>query len=588
MRFVRRVTRRKTAAMSPQRMSEKIMQVIFRIADFGLASIRRLLAVEGWAAVVGSGFLAFSMASPPAMSAAVSTGEVVATQSGRVKGVVDGPVVKFLGIPYAAPPTGKLRWKPPQAPKPWHIVRDASQPGPACPQPPSFFGPASENEDCLYLNVYAPKDASGELPVIVWIHGGDFIAGQGSDYDGSALVQAGNVIIVSVNYRLGIFGFLAHPALDREASDHSSGNYGILDQQLALHWVQENIRAFGGDPHNVTVAGESAGGLSVLTHIASPTSAGLFQRAIVESGGFRLAWTTAQEARTAGRKIAKNLGCTTAVAKCLRAQSAAQLLVAQGPSTSLEALLQWGPNVSGALLPQQPLTAVFGGTFNRVPLLMGSNHDEGRLFVGVSFGQEGMQITADTYPDIVKSVFGGIAAPLVLAAYPLDAYANPDLAFATLFGDSGLSCQSYLIERILAKRAEVYVYEFADETAPMVFLPVYDFPYGATHTSELPYLFPEIEGYQYGLGKAVLDSDQQQLAATMRTLWTQFAKYGNPNRNDLPRWAPYDDSTDDVLSLVAPAPAMSRGFVSDHKCLLWSPLLGLSAALPPWLTGALE
>jgi para-nitrobenzyl esterase len=326
----------------------------------------------------------------------------------------------------------------------------------------------------------------------------------------------------------------------------------------------------------------------VLTHIASPTSAGLFQRAIVESGGFRLAWTTAQEARTAGRKIAKGLGCTTAVAKCLRAQSTTQLLVAQGPSTSLQALLQWGPNVSGALLPQQPLTAVYDGRFNRVPLLMGSNHDEGRLFVGVSFGQEGQQITADTYPDVVKSVVGGIATPLALAAYPLDAYANPDLAFATLFGDSGLSCQSYLIERVLAKRAAVYVYEFADENAPMVFLPVYDFPYGATHTSELPYLFPEIEGYQYGLGKAVLDSDQQQLATTMRALWTQFARYGNPNGNGLPQWTPYDDGTGNFLSLVAPAPAMSGGFVPDHKCIFWSPLLGLSAVLPPWLTGALE
>jgi para-nitrobenzyl esterase len=549
----------------------------------------RKRSAHGTAAAVTAVTLLLLSLSPSAQCATGGDGTLVQTRSGLVQGVVADSVRKFLGIPYAAPPTGPLRWQPPQAPQPWTQVRDASLPGSACPQPASFFGPGSTDEDCLYLNVYAPQSDAQRLPVIVWIHGGDFVSGQGSDYDGAALVQAGNVIVVSINYRLGIFGYLSHPALDRGSADHSSGNYGLMDQLFALHWVRDNIRAFGGDPHNVTVAGESAGGLSVLSLLASPPAAGLFQRAIVESGGFRLAWPSAHDAEAAGRKMAAVLGCTADVASCLRGLSVEQLLDAQDETgMSLQALLQWGPHVGGEVLPQQPLVAVHDNSFNRVPVLIGSNHDEGRLFVGVSFGQSGDSITADTYPDVVKSVVGGIAAPLAEAVYPLADYPSPDLAFATLFGDSGLSCQSYLIERTLARQVRSYVYEFSDEQAPQIFLPSYGFDYGATHASELPYLFPQLQGHQYDLGTAVLDSDQQQLAASMRALWTQFARTGNPNGTGQPYWAPYVDARGDFLSLVPSTPVMSRGFAKEHKCGFWAPLLSLSAVLPPWLTGAVE
>jgi para-nitrobenzyl esterase len=557
------------------------MQVFCAYAGFILALIRRRVVVSGLAVVAGLGWPTALLLSLPAMAAVIPDSGIVSTQSGQVRGIVNGSVAEFLGIPYAAPPTGPLRWKPPQAPAPWSDVRDASQPGSACPQLPSPFGPASENEDCLYLNIYAPANANGGLPVIVWIHGGAFISGQGSDYDGSALVQSGNVIVVSINYRLGIFGFLAHPALDSEVPDHSSGNYGLLDQQFALRWVQSNIGSFGGDPGNVTVAGESAGGFSVLTHMASPTAAGLFRRAIVESGGSRLAWASAYTARTQGRKIAKSLGCITAVAQCLRAQSVAQLLAVQGLPESLQTLLQWGPNTSGAILRKQWLSAAFRGVFNRVPVLMGSNHDEGRLFVGLSYTEPGFQITAANYADTIKSLYGAAAVPLVLAAYPLDAYPSPDLAVATLFGDSA-SCQSYLIEQMLAPRVDAYVYEFDDENAPMVLLPDFGFPYGATHTSELPYLFPEIESHLYDLGQATLDANQLQLAATMRAMWAQFASSGIPNGDGLPQWASYANGTAEFLSLVTPAPLMSSGFASEHQCAFWTPLLGVSGVLLPW------
>jgi para-nitrobenzyl esterase len=467
-------------------------------------------------------------------------------------------------------------------------VRDASQPGSACPQEASFFGPPSENEDCLYLNVYVPRDAGDNLPVLFWIHGGDFITGQGSDYNGSALAQAGNVIVVSINYRLGIFGFYAHRELARETHDNDAGNYGLQDQQLALRWVRDNIHAFGGDPGSVTIAGESAGGLSVLSHLASPAAAGLFQHAIVQSGGYRLAWPKAGFARMKGADIAGKLGCLTSVVDCMRGKSVTELLAAQGDSTSLQALLMWGPNVSGGILPQQPMKAVLNDDFNRVPVMMGTNHDEGGLFVGVSYGQHDKQITAATYASVIKSVYGSIAAPLVQWKYPLTAYANPDTAFARLFGDSGLSCQSYMIERALASRTTTYVYELNDANAPMVFLPPYDFSYGSTHTSELPYLFPDIHGYIYNLGTAAMDHNQLQLAATMRGMWTQFARHGDPNGTDLPLWFPYVEGNDNFMELAPTAVGMTTGFVKYHHCDFWEPLLRLNAILPPWLTGAVH
>ncbi len=505
--------------------------------------------------------------------------------------MLDGAVRKFLGIPFAAPPSGQLRWRSPQAPQPWRAVRDASQPGSACPQSPSFFGPASCSEDCLYLNVYAPRNRKNPLPVIVWIHGGDFISGSGSDYDGSALVQAGGVIVVTLNYRLGIFGFLSHPALDLESSDGNSGNYGLMDQQFALHWVQDNIDAFGGDPDNVTVAGESAGGLSILTHLASPAAAGLFHKAIIQSGGYRLAWPSQRDANVTGAQLARELGCRWTPVRCLRNFTVEELLDAQDSAmaTSIQSLLMWGPHIGGDLLPEQPLIAIRNGTFNRVPVIMGTNNDEGRMFIAFSYDLAGGPVTADTYPEIVNEVYGPIAKPLVLAMYPADDYANPDLAFATLFGDSGLSCTSFIIQWALSKQVDTYVYEFSDEDAPQVFLPpIASFDYGATHGSELPYLFPDIQGHEYGLGPAMLDDDQQQLADTMLSFWTRFALTGNPNGKDLPVWSPYAIGQDNILSLAAPMPEMTNGFVAGHKCLFWTPLLELSAVLPPWMTGAVE
>src|SRR5947208_9316334 len=251
---------------------------------------------------------------PPGVS---NGGPVVVTTGGAVRGRVVGGVAEFLGIPYAAPPVGPLRWRPPQPASRWTGVRDARSFGPHCAQPPSPFGGGTGSEDCLYLNVFAGTPAGhvrDPRPVMLWIHGGALTTGESDDYDPSPLVRDG-VVVVSINYRLGLFGFLAHPALV-SGPGGPSGNYGLMDQQAALRWVQRNIRGFGGDPGDVTVFGESAGGLSTLSQLASPGARGLFQQAIVESGTYQLTQQSLAAAEAAGQAFAAKAGCaSTASAK---------------------------------------------------------------------------------------------------------------------------------------------------------------------------------------------------------------------------------------------------------------------------------
>src|SRR5215470_13604848 len=247
-----------------------------------------------------------------ATTAGGSRGPVVTTDDGAVRGMTAGSVDEFLGIPYAAPPTGHLRWRPPQPPSDWQEIRDATQFAPSCPQPPTPFAPSGTfSEDCLYLNVYtlglpgggedhrlARDGDEGGRPVLVWIHGGGLTQEGSSNYDGAKLAADG-AVVVTINYRLGALGFLAHPALASRPGG-PAGNYGLMDQQAALRWVQDNIEAFGGDPGNATIAGESAGGLSVLAHLVSTGSRGLFQKAIVESGAFALNQKPLAAAEAAG------------------------------------------------------------------------------------------------------------------------------------------------------------------------------------------------------------------------------------------------------------------------------------------------
>ncbi|HYS07952.1 MAG TPA: carboxylesterase/lipase family protein [Myxococcales bacterium] len=501
---------------------------------------------------------------------------VVATRDGPVRGISSDGIDRYLGIPYAAAPAGDLRWRPPQPHGRWTGVRDASAFGAHCAQRASPFGLASASEDCLFLNVFTPgrgehgddgereddgEDEDERLPVMVWIHGGALLVGESDDYDATRLVQKG-VVVVTINYRLGVFGFLAHPALSAESPDHASGNYGLMDQQAALAWVQRNIARFGGDRRRVTIFGESAGGLSVHSHLASPLSAGLFHRAIVESGAYALTQPPLAAAEAQGTGVASRAGCDDQTASCLRAAPVDKLLAALTVATVV-------PDVDGRVLPQTIQAAFTSGSFNRVPVIEGSNHDEWRLFVALNIDLVSGPLTAARYVGAIAATLGvppGTAAALA-SFYPLAAYPSPDLALSALGTDAIFACNARKAVRLLSQFVPTHAYEFNDEDAPQLFLPPVSFPYGSAHASEIQYLFdlrsqvphPDLTPAQRGLSQAMV------------AYWTNFARTGNPNWFGTPFWPAYDRATDQFQSLAPPVPAVESAFAADHKCAVWAP-----------------
>ncbi len=500
---------------------------------------------------------------------------VVPTDKGPVKGLQTDTMNKFLGIPYAAPPIGALRWKPPHPPAAWYAPRDATKFANHCPQVASFFGVESFTEDCLYLNVYTPADHEclrGEdfrgRPVMVWIHGGALVVGESDDYDPSKLV-AEDVVVVTFNYRLGFLGFLAHPALSGETSYGGSGDYGFMDQQAALDWVRRNIKYFGGNPDNVTIFGESAGGLSVHTQLASPGAKGLFQQAIVESGAYFLDTTPLAIAEAVGTQAALAMGCTDQTAACLRSLPVATLLAFAGSDLT--------GNVDNKVLTQPIDTALLTGEFNRVPVMEGTNHDEWRLFVADDF-----ELPLDTptvsanYPYWLNASFGdALSVPiltyLTTVLYPPSSQnpPAPSIAFGAAGTDGLFACNSRAAIRQMANHVPVFAYEFNDQNAPELFLPpdtVSGMPYGAAHASEIQYLFNLPQS-----GLFPLNSAQQKLSHDMVTYWTNFARSGNPNSFFTPYWPGYNSAADQFQSLIPPRPKTESTFCTDHKCGFWTP-----------------
>src|SRR5580658_4926546 len=350
------------------------------------------LAVAGF--TLGALIAAAPAVSAGTLSGSATNGPVAGTANGAVRGLAEGAVNDFLGIPYAAPPVGALRWRPPQPAASWSGIRDATKFAPHCPQLASPFGQASTSEDCLFLNVFTPSQQKPDSPhpVMVWIHGGALVTGESDDYNPAKLVEDG-VTVVTINYRLGALGFMAHPAL--ADANGQSGDYGLMDQQAALRWVQRNIASFGGDPRNVTIFGESAGGLSVLSQVASPQAKGLFEKAIAESGSYNLTQTSLASAETAGEAFATTAGCASQTAACLRSLPVSTILADQDASG-------YTPNINSEVLPQSLGTAFATGDFNRVPIINGTNHDEWRLFVALS-ELEGNPVTAANYQAMISS-----------------------------------------------------------------------------------------------------------------------------------------------------------------------------------------
>jgi para-nitrobenzyl esterase len=486
---------------------------------------------------------------------------VVATADGTVRGRAVAATDEFLGIPYAAPPVGALRWQPPRRPAPWHGIRAATSYAPHCPQSSSTFGQASTSEDCLYLNVFTPATSKARnLPVMVWVHGGSLLTGESNDYNPAELVRHG-VVVVTINYRLGALGFLADAALASRRGG-PSGNYGLMDQQAALRWVQRNIGGFGGDPGDVTLFGESAGGLSTLSQLASPGARGLFQRAIVESGTYQLTQQSLAAAEAAGQAFAAKAGCaSTASAKntaaCLRGLPVSTILANQNP-------VGYTPDVDGAVLTQSIKTALARGQFNRVPVVIGTNHDEYRLFVAV-YQFLGQPVTAANYQSMIASTLGVSAAIAgkIAAQYPLSRYPSPPVALGAVGTDAIFACHALTAEESLARYVPTYAYEFNDENAPELFLPPVGFPYGAAHASELPYLFSQTAVAR----PAGLSAAQHRLAAAMKQDWTNLAKTGIPAAG----WPKFTSASQQMLSLVPPTPQVETDFAAQHHCAFWAP-----------------
>ncbi len=492
---------------------------------------------------------------------------IVRTLDGRVRGMYQGAAREFLGIPYAAPPAGKLRWRPPQPARPWTGIRNARAPGQDCAQTGSLatgVPVTSDFENCLYLNVYTPRLGTGRrLPVMVWIHGGGFTGGAGSIYDGKVIAPKGNVVVVTINYRVNAFGFLALPSLGA-----GSGDYGLMDQQAALRWVRANARSFGGSPGDVTIFGESAGGASVCANMASPTARGLFRHAIAESGCLFLSQTTNQ-AEAAGAKFAASIGCSkraTQVA-CLRAKPVAKILKAS-------ASFSWGPVTGGRTLPVSPLSAFRSGRYLHVPLLQGTNHDEGRFFVGFEFDiTQGHPMTRKQYPMVLTAQFGAKDAQKILRDYPLKKYPSPDLAYAAVFTDAQFSCPALLADS-LTSHSGVYAYEFSDPHPPNDFPIKFSFPLGAAHSTELQYVFQRIP---------FLDTlppfthAQLALSDLMIRYWTRFAATGSPNGGPgkAPHWPLWTGSTGPIQELVPgkTAPESFARFFTFHECGFWASIL---------------
>ena len=493
------------------------------------------------------------------------------TESGIVIGSTTNGINEFLGIPFAAPPVGALRWTPPQPygffPK---FFLQATQFGSQCTQA------SGGSEDCLFLNVYTPQPESfaggwHPLPVMFWIPGGGLIAGGSDPYDPTSLVKQG-VIVVTINYRVGYLGFFAQSAIDAEG--HLNGNYGLMDQQFALKWVRRNIAGFGGDPERVTIFGQSAGGQSVYAQLASPLAKGLFHRAIAESGSytdfqdyFPFIITVAEAETTGSRKvpsgaaIADSVGCSSQTAACLRAVPAATLVAVQP--------FPLFPFVDGTLLTQTIAAAFASGEFNRVPVISGTNHDEYRLFVAEDYDFVGNPILTSTeYDNAVTALWGPLTIQAdVEALYPFASYPSGGVALGASGTDGVFSCPGRNAVQSLSQYVKTYAYEFNDENAPppqSVFGGALTFPLGAYHTSELQYLFTPADFF--GLPVAPLSTDQVQLSNAMISYWTQFAKTGNPNSTGEPLWSSYNVATDEFQSLIPPTPAVESNFDSSHQC----------------------
>ena len=523
----------------------------------------------------GAVFGALSVtAASGAAAPSCSAGTTVQAGDGPVCGVTANGVTSYLGVPYAAPPVGNLRWQPPQPHAPWTGVLPATAYASECTQGPSrsTFVPPAGSEDCLYLNIWRPTNAtgSGALPVMFHIHGGGLRAGNG-EWDFTALANTRGVVVVSINYRLGIFGFLANRALGPH-----SGDYGLQDQQAALQWVRSNIRAFGGNPGNITVFGESGGGSSVCDLIASPTAKGLFQKALSTSGEYnglfgvpgpddpleaqdcKSALPTENQADTLGASFASALGChdPSQIAACLRAAAASDVMATARSGFEYGGQGTIGPTLNGLTLTKTLRQALVSGDVNRVPVIAGVGRDENLI---------AYPTTSSDYVAQVQAQYGPLAGR-VLALYPLRQFYSPFVAFRTVVADSDVVCSALRTDEALARWMPVYGYEidYGDAASPSFAGPSGE-PNGSGH----------IAGWYIAGGltlPATPDPNQQVLAQQEFAYVTNFAYTGQPTAPQTPPW-PRFNTSQEVMSLApgGESQIMSAAQISlDHNCQFWN------------------
>lgn len=502
----------------------------------------------------------------------IPTGVALTISEGKIRGVVEGPVRVFRGIPYAAPPVGPNRFRAPQPPIPWTDERDATSFGSTCTQVGILSGATDpkSGEDCLFLNVWTPEPApTSPRPVIFWVHGGAFIVGSGSqaDYDATLLAQTTGAVVVTINYRLGPLGFLGHAALAAEDPSHATGTYGLQDQQEALRWVKRNIHVFGGDPQNVALAGESAGGFSVSAHLVAPSSRGLFQRAMVQSGPLARAMIPdVTEAGDQAAALGKALGCTgtdAALVACLREKPAADVTAglknAMPPPGGLfegsARTALWFPIFDGGFFPKQPSDLLEAGDVAKVPLIIGSTEKEGALFHAGLLGDVPVKTQAE-YDAALTRAFGAGAAT-VAAKYPVAAGGSYDDALAQIETDAVFGCPSRAVARKLtALGVPVYRYMWRRPVDSGALAGM-----GAAHSTDIAFLF----GNSSTLAK--VGGEGQPLVTATMGYWAQHALAGDPNGAGRPTWPRYDTATDAHLVMDLP-PAAGTMFRAG-ECDFW-------------------
>ncbi|MBD9394163.1 carboxylesterase/lipase family protein [Acidovorax sp. ACV01] len=479
------------------------------------------------------------------------TQAIATTRLGQAIGEQSNSVVSFKGVRFALSAAGEGRWKPPTPSGAWTQPMAATKFSDACPSGNTLE--PGENEDCLFLNIYAPQSvASGsrDLPVLFWIHGGANASGSASDYDPSLFVQQEGVVVVTTNYRVGVLGFLAHPAIDGEG--HGAANYGLLDQQLALHWVKDHIRAFGGDPSNVTVFGASSGGLNILNHMVSPSAKGLFQKAIVQSGAYQPDTPSLAASQVRGINYARSLGCSdSSAASCLRTKPLTEILARQGRTNTASSAFNQS-TVDGRVIPQTQRSAFLEGKFERVPVIQGVTRNEGR-----AIPSQFPEMTAANYETVAANYATTIAKATgeMLVEYPLSHYADPFQAASAIVGDGAFVCPSINTNRALSAHVPVFAYEF-DEASTA--------PFSSGHYADVEYLFT-VEWAQRAT---------TMLGEKIRHHFTQFARTGDPNFEGIAEWKRFT-ATDGYMRLIAPVSQRKTDYLSEHHCAFWGSRSGI-------------